>query len=222
MKRSGGAGRTGPHAWKHTRRVADQLALSSGAGPVGAAATSKGRGSPSRFPVSQGRVRCRPARSKQVAPDAQAKPREAETPTLCNHIHFKSPRPFQNFPRLSGAEISLPARLRETCLKLVPSNPGISKYFFRGLGPLMKPCKYILCHSCSLSKNPQAGHCLGSTGRPLCGGRWFFYHAPVVDLSPHQRPTGRQPQAVASPPQTQAAPRLLGGDLPRLEQPPER
>ncbi|XP_061024031.1 proline-rich protein 2-like [Dama dama] len=36
------------------------------------------------------------------------------------------------------------------------------------------------------------------------------------------RPTGRQPQAVASPPQTQAAPRLLGGDLPRLEQPPER
>ena len=179
MKRSGSAGRTGPHAWKYTRRVTDRLALSSGAGPVGAAAISKrveaapaGSLSPR---AGSGADQCPASRSLQMP---RLKPREAETPTLCNHIHFKSPRPFQNFPRLSGAEISLPARLRETCLKQwFLQTLRSANIFFRGLGPLMKPCKYILCHSCSLSKNPQAGHCLGSTGRPPGGGRLFFHHA---------------------------------------------
>ena len=122
MNRWGSPGRTGPHTWKYTWRLTDRLARSSRAGPVGTAAISKSRGTPARVEVapagsvSQGGVRCRPEPSRSPQMHRQ-KPREAETPTLRNHIHFKSPRPFQILPQLSGAEISLRARLPETYLE---------------------------------------------------------------------------------------------------------
>lgn len=68
---------------------------------------------------------------------------------------FQIPEALSKFPpAFRGRNQSSSSSARNVPEAVVPSNPGISKYFFRGLGPLMKPCKYILRHSCSLSKNP--------------------------------------------------------------------
>ena len=200
MNRWGSPGRTGPHTWKYTWRVTDRLALSR-AGPVGTAAISKSRGTPARVEaapagsVSQGGVRCRPEPSRSPQMHRQ-KPREAETPHPLQSHPFQIPEALSNSPpAFRGRNQPSSSSARNVPGAVVPSNPRISKYFFRGLGSLMKRCKDILRHSCSLSKSP-----CGKRDTALAPGGARRRGEVVLPsrrsaLSPHQRPTGRQPQA---------------------------
>lgn len=226
MKRFGGPGGTGlkvqraPHLEVHME-ARGPAGFLLGSGPIWvpppsarAEAAPAGSLSPSAGPGADqhpaGRPRC-PGRSLRAG--------EAETPTLGNHIRFKSTRPAAHgFP----GETSLPADLPPNVPRAeVPSSLWISKYFFRRSVPLVKPRRDVPRPSSTFQKAPEVSGTLPSLhGAPA--GRWFFRRAeaPLSYTSLPIRgpqagsPLARTPRRPAT--QTQAALRLLCGDLPRL------